>query len=116
MFIRVENIHNLRINPFVPSVLNIVRLTKISILIEEGIIKKVSYERRAYESVDEKSYLISYVPKNDKKKNPDTNGLILESSFTAEKLEFGLKKLHKMNCCRKIVTGKNNSIQSTYLG
>ena len=29
--------------------------TKISILFWEGIIKKISYERRAYESVDEKS-------------------------------------------------------------
>ena len=35
-------------SPFVPSVLNRVRLTKISILIEEGILKKISYERRAY--------------------------------------------------------------------
>ena len=42
-------------NPFVPSVLNRVRLSKISILIQEGILKKISYERRAYESVDEKS-------------------------------------------------------------
>ena len=30
----------LAINPFVPSLLNIVRLTKISILFEEGILKK----------------------------------------------------------------------------
>ena len=29
--------------------------TKILILFQEGIIKKISYERRAYESVDEKS-------------------------------------------------------------
>ena len=29
--------------------------TKISILFKEGIIKKNIYERRAYESVDEKS-------------------------------------------------------------
>ena len=41
------------ISPFVPSVLNIVRLTKI--LIKEGIVKKISYECLAYESVDEKS-------------------------------------------------------------
>ena len=38
-----------------PSVLNKVRLNKISILILEGIIKKISYERRDYESVDKKS-------------------------------------------------------------
>ena len=31
------------------------RLAKLSILILEGIIKKISYERRDYESVDEKS-------------------------------------------------------------
>ena len=41
--------------PFVTSVLNIVRLTKILILILEGIFEKISYERRAYDSVDEKS-------------------------------------------------------------
>ena len=31
------------------------RLAKLSILILERIIKKISYERRDYESVDEKS-------------------------------------------------------------
>ena len=45
------------LNPLVPSVLNIGRLTKILISIEEGILKKISYERRANESVDEKCYL-----------------------------------------------------------
>ena len=55
------NIFSSCVNPFVPSVLNIVRLTKNSILIEEGILKKKNnnnnnyYECRAYESVDEKS-------------------------------------------------------------
>ena len=39
--------------PLLPSVLNIGRLTKILISIKEGIIKKNSYERRAYESVDD---------------------------------------------------------------
>ena len=29
--------------------------TEILILFQKGIIKKISYERRAYESVDEKS-------------------------------------------------------------
>ena len=42
-------------NPFPPSVPIWHRLVKLSILIEEGIIKKISYERRDYESVDEKS-------------------------------------------------------------
>ena len=38
-------------NPLLP----IGRIGKISILKLEGIIKKISYERRDYESVDEKS-------------------------------------------------------------
>ena len=33
------------------------RSAKILTLILEGIIKKISYERRDYESVDEKAYL-----------------------------------------------------------
>ena len=37
--------------------------------------KKISYERRAYESVDEKSLSIGYVPKNDEKKNLVHKGL-----------------------------------------
>ena len=43
------------------------RSAKILILNKEGIIEKISYERLAYESVDEKS-LVGYVPKNDEKK------------------------------------------------
>ena len=43
------------INPFPPSVPIWHRLAKLSILILEGIIKNISYERRDYESVDEKS-------------------------------------------------------------
>ena len=42
------------INPLVPSAHKSVRISKISILKLEGIIKKISYERRDYESVDEK--------------------------------------------------------------
>ena len=42
-------------NPFPPSVPIWHRLAKHSILILEGIIKKISYERHDYESVDEKS-------------------------------------------------------------
>ena len=38
-----------------PSVHKSVRIAKITILKLEGIIKKISYERRDYESVDEKS-------------------------------------------------------------
>ena len=49
------------INPLVPSAHKSVRISKISILKLEGIIKKISYERRDYESVDEKglSYALS---------------------------------------------------------
>ena len=42
------------INPLVPSAHKSVRIAKISFLKLEGIIKKNSYERRDYESVDEK--------------------------------------------------------------
>ena len=42
-------------NPFPPRVPIWHRLVKLSILILEGTIKKISYERRDYESVDEKS-------------------------------------------------------------
>ena len=47
--------NNKDINPFPPSVPIWQRLAKLSILILEGTIKKNSYERRDYESVDEKS-------------------------------------------------------------
>ena len=46
---------NLVLNPFPPSVPIWQRLAKLSILILEGTIQKNSYERRDYESVDEKS-------------------------------------------------------------
>ena len=42
-------------NPLVPSAHKRVRKAKILILKLEGIIKKISYERRDYESVDKKS-------------------------------------------------------------
>ena len=42
------------ISPLVHSVHYKGRLTKILILILEGILKKISYVRRDYESVDEK--------------------------------------------------------------
>ena len=54
-------------NPLVPSVLNKGRVAKI--LIYEGILKEISYDRRDYESVDEKSH------EKRRKKNPGTNGL-----------------------------------------
>ena len=39
-------------NPLPAIVSQVVRLAKILILIWEGIIKNISYERRDYESVD----------------------------------------------------------------
>ena len=46
----------------------------IWILIEEGNIKKNSYERRNYESVDERAYL-RLSPENYEKKNSSSKGL-----------------------------------------
>ena len=43
------------LNPFSHSGHCMGQPSKISILVEEGIIKKISFERRAYESVDDKS-------------------------------------------------------------
>ena len=46
-----------KVNEFNPQCIGSIKLevwTKILILILEGIIKKISYERRDYESVDEK--------------------------------------------------------------
>ena len=56
------------INPLPPSVPYMVRLAKFSISIYEGIIKKIFYDRRDYESVDEKSLRQNHVPKNDEKR------------------------------------------------
>ena len=42
-------------NTLTPRRTQVSPITEISILFYEGIIKKFSYERRAYESVDEKS-------------------------------------------------------------
>ena len=42
-------------NPLVPNAHESVQIAKISILKLEGITKKISYERRDYESEDEKS-------------------------------------------------------------
>ena len=53
-------IHKIKIDPFNPLVFMAIahkslRIAKILILILKGIIKKISYERRDYESQDEKS-------------------------------------------------------------
>ena len=54
---RVKENYNLQIclNPLLSSVANMQSSAKILSLILEGIIKKISYERRDYDSVDEKS-------------------------------------------------------------
>ena len=44
------------------------RSANILILILDGIIKKISYERRDYESVDEKKLILGYFPKNYEKR------------------------------------------------
>ena len=41
------------LNPLFHSVMYKGRLTLISILIQEGIMEKISYERRVYESVED---------------------------------------------------------------
>ena len=45
----------MRINPLLPNGNISSRSAKILILVQEGIIKKISKERHDYESVDEKS-------------------------------------------------------------
>ena len=65
---------NQSINPFPPSVLIWHRLVKLSILILEGIIKKISYERRDYESVDEKSLSQAMSRKTTKKRIQEVKG------------------------------------------
>ena len=44
------------------------RSAKILILNKEGIIEKISYERRAHESVDEKEPILGHVSKKRTKK------------------------------------------------
>ena len=47
--------HSEPLNPILPSAPFMARLEKIYISIFERIVRKISYERRDYESVDEKS-------------------------------------------------------------
>ena len=55
-------------NPLLPIAHKSARIDKISILKLEGIIKKISYERRDYESVDEKSLSKDMSRKTTKKR------------------------------------------------
>ena len=49
------NYCSVELNPLLPSAAFLRHIAKTMILILEGIIQKISYERRDYESVDEKS-------------------------------------------------------------
>ena len=60
-----------RVNPLLPNG----NISSAKILILIGIIKQISYERRDYESVDEKSLSLSYVPKNYERKNSGSKGI-----------------------------------------
>ena len=55
-------------NPLLPIAHKSAQIDKISILKLEGIIKKISYERRDYESVDEKSLSKAMSRKTTKKR------------------------------------------------
>ena len=56
------------VNPLLPIAHKSARIDKILILKLEGIIKKISYERRDYESVDEKSLSKAMSRKTTKKR------------------------------------------------
>ena len=56
------------INPLVTDPLYLVCMAKISILKKEGIIEKNTYERRAYESVDERSHSYAICQKSAENK------------------------------------------------
>ena len=60
---------------YLPSVRKSERIAKISILKLEGTIKKISYEPRDYESVDEKSLSWALSRKTTKEKNSGSKGL-----------------------------------------
>ena len=55
-------------NPLLPIAHKSARIDKISILKLEGITKKISYERRYFESVDEKSLSKAMSRKTTKKR------------------------------------------------
>ena len=55
-------------NPLLPIAHKSARIDKISILKLEGITKKISYERRDYDSVDEKSLSKAMSRKTTKKR------------------------------------------------
>ena len=58
----------MKFNPLLPIAHKSARIGQISILKLQGIIKKISYERRDYELVDEKTYLRLCLEKLRKKR------------------------------------------------
>ena len=72
-----------------PNAQKSTRSAKISILELEGIIKKISYERRDYESVDEESLSLAMSRKTTKKKYSIIyKGCNMNADFVAEKVEI----------------------------
>ena len=63
-----------KLNPLLHTGHYCVRMTKILILKLEGIIKKISYERRVYESVDDSSLSKAISQKLTKKRTHATKG------------------------------------------
>ena len=63
------------LNPLVTGILYLVCMANILISKKEGIIKEISYERRAYESVDDWSHSWVISQKINGKQNSGTNGL-----------------------------------------
>ena len=61
-------------NPFSHSGHCIGQPSKISILVQEGIIENISYELRAYESVDDKSPILGHILKNMRNGTRDWKG------------------------------------------
>ena len=55
-------------NPLVANPLYLVCMAKISILKKEGIIEKISYGSRAYESVDDRSHSLVISQKSTENK------------------------------------------------
>ena len=68
----IDQFERLFVNPLSPCVTNSSCIAKILILKQEGIIQKISYERRDYESVGEKS--LSYTMYRKTIKNPGSKG------------------------------------------
>ena len=71
--------------------------------LKKGIIEKISYERRPYESVNDRSHvLLGYISKINGKQNSGTNELIkwkkyvFLSTFIKIKYFFQVKPIHQV--------------------